>query len=138
MDDKDTGFTLPEEESAKSGFPWLGAIVVFVVLAIGAVWVMHERAVRKVQEAAAAVLEKQITDAQADLEASRNRVFEITHQLETMKQAIQSGQIKAKDKQKAVDDYNKLAADQRAERDKAKALADQYNEKVTALHQLQN
>ena len=52
-----------------------------------------------------------------------------------MKLAIQSGQVT--DAQKAIAEYNQLAAQQRAERDHFKEMAARYNEKVAKLRELQ-
>jgi uncharacterized protein HemX len=124
---------LPEKKSS----PVLGIILVVAVLGIAAVWVYHEKTLQRANDAIVKALDSEVTADEKALEGGRDRVIELTNRLETMKQEIESGQIKGKDKKKAVDDYNKLAADQRTERDKIKALADQYNAKVAKLRQLQ-
>jgi hypothetical protein len=55
-------------------------------------------------------------------------------QLDEMKQAIAYGKVS--DKAQAVEAYNKLAVAQRVQREKVKALADQYNVKVARLNEL--
>jgi uncharacterized protein HemX len=136
MSDENSNFDIPDEPSGDHS-SWFGLIAVIVVLALGALWVWHEKSQEKIQDATVGALEKEVNEEHNALEAERNRVFELSSQLDAMKQSIASGQFKGKDRQKAVDDYNKLAADQRAERDRAKALADEYNEKVNQLHQIQ-
>jgi uncharacterized protein HemX len=136
MSTENSNFDMPDEPSGDHS-TWFGLIAVVVVLALGSLWVWHERTQQKIQDATVGALEKEVNDEHNALEAERNRVFELSSQLDGMKQAIDSGKFKGAERQKAVDDYNKVAADQRAERERAKALADQYNEKVNQLHQLQ-
>ena len=127
-----------QDPPLKEGPPWLGIILVVGVLTIAAIWVFHEKKLQNANNAETAALESEVTADENALEGGRNRVIELTNRLETMKQELETGQIKARDRKKAVDDYNKLAAEQRNERDKVKALADQYNQKLTKLRELQH
>src|SRR5579864_8706506 len=108
----------PEKQSS----PWLGIILVVAVLGIAAVWVFHEKSLQTANDAIVKALDSEVTADEKALNEGRDRVIELTNRLETMKQEIETGQFKGKDKKKAVDDYNKLAADQRSERDKVRIL----------------
>ena len=137
MPDENSQFDFPEEPTEKEGFPWLGVLVVVGILAVGALWVVHEKSQRRIQDQAVAALESEVNAEETALEEGRNRVIELTHRLDSMKQAIVNGKFKGKVKQKAVADYNALVAQQRAERNKVNALADQYNAQVAKLRALQ-
>jgi hypothetical protein len=132
----DEGPNLDVPESAeKESFPWIPIVVIIAVIAAAAMWILHGKASRVGHDTTVDALEQQLTADEAVLDEERNKVVDMTNQLEAMKQAITFGQVK--DRKKAADDYNKLAAEQNAQRDKVKTLAQHYNEKVAKLRELQ-
>ena len=126
---------LDEPEAPKSQFPWVVVVVAVVIFVALAAWIMHEKSGDQARDAAVAVLEKELDTDQAALQNQKDKVVQLSQQLGAMKAEIQSGQLK--DRKKAVRDYNALAAQQRAERDKWIEMANQYNEKVARLRKLQ-
>jgi len=133
MADNDPNLDLPELEE-KSGFPWIPLIAIVVAFALAAGWILYGRYYRGGSATAVAGLEQQLVTEKAALDEERNKVFDMTNQLEAMKNAIASGQVK--DRKKAVAEYNQLAAEQNAQRQKVKTLANQYNTKVAKLQEL--
>lgn len=133
MADNDPNFDLSDEPTGSS-FPWKIVLGVLVVALIIAFWVWYGTSGQKT-DPQVAVLEAQLTTDSAALEAQKDKVMQLTQQLASMKQAILEKQVK--DPKKAVADYNKLAAEQRADREQYKTMANQYNEKVAKLHDLQ-
>ena len=125
----DFGSSDPED---KPGFPWLIILVIVVVLGIAGGWIYNTRSH---QTSAIEVVQAQLTAQKAVLDVERDKVFNYTTQLDDLKQRIASGQVP--DRLKAVDEYNKLAALQRDQREKVKTLADEYNANVAKLRELQ-
>jgi hypothetical protein len=134
MADEDPNLDLPELDE-KEGFPWIIMLVIVVVIAIAAALIYCGKSAQGGRAIAIAALDQQLTNDSAALEEERNKIFDMTHQLESMKYQLSVGGVK--DRKKAVEDYNKLAAEQRAQRDKVKAMSDAYNQKVSQLHELQ-
>ena len=135
MSESDSNFNLPGEAPGEEKFPWAVVIIGVVVFAVALVWIYHSKSENSAREAAVAVLEKDLDTDQAALQAQKDKVMQLTQQLEGLKSQIRYGQIK--DKKKAVADYNAMAKQQNAERDKYIQMANQYNEKVAKLHQMQ-
>jgi hypothetical protein len=135
MADNDPNLDMPELEE-KAGFPWIGIVLAVVVVILVVGWYLHRKPQHQGQVTAVAAFEQQLNVDRAVLEDERHKVFVLTDQLEALKQQIESGELKGKDKEKAVADYSQLAAEQRAQREKVKTLADQYNEKVANLRKL--
>jgi hypothetical protein len=136
MDELEPNLDLPEEPPPKR-FPWgvLAVGAVFVVMAIVALFLVKQKPNEQAREAIIRTLEKELDLEKEALQAQRDKVLGLTNHLDSMKQAIQSGQVE--NRKKAVQEYNKIAAEQRAEREKFKTLANQYNEKVAKLRQLE-
>jgi hypothetical protein len=133
MADNDSHFDLSGEPTGKS-FPWKIILGVLVVTLIVAFWIWYGTSGQK-SNAQVTALEAQLDTDSAALAAQKDKVMQLTQQLESMKQAILAKQVS--DPKKAVADYNKLAAEQRADREQYKTMANQYNEKVAKLHELQ-
>ena len=134
MADQEPNLDLPELEE-KEGFPWVVLVVIIAAIALAGMWIIHGKSYRSGHDTTVAALEQQLSVDKVELDAARDKIFDMTNQLEAMKNAIKLGQVQ--DKKKAVEDYNKLAAEQNAQRDKVKTLADAYNAKVAKLHELQ-
>lgn len=134
MSEPEESFELPEELKPQR-FPWRAVVVVLVLFALAVAWIMNEKSRNKSREAVVAVLEKELDQDRTALDNQKEKVANLSQQLDTMKAMIQAGQLKGGPK--VVNDYNQLAAEQRAEREKWIAMASQYNEKVSRLHKLQ-
>ena len=133
MADNDPHFDLSDETTEKS-FPWKIVLGVLAVVLIVAFWVWYGTSGEK-SNAQVTALEAELDKDSAALQAQKDKVMQLTQELATMKQAILNKQ--EPDPKKAVADYNKLAAEQRADREQYKTMANQYNEKVAKLHELQ-
>jgi uncharacterized membrane-anchored protein YhcB (DUF1043 family) len=129
-------FEWPEEPAQKS-FPGLGIGIgiALVLMAVIAAVILHGRPQRLQKEAAIAQLAKELDTDREALEEQRSKVVDLTQQLQMIKQAIQGGQVA--NRKKAVDEYNRLALQQNAERDKFTSMAAQYNAKVAKLKQME-
>lgn len=134
MADPLPNFDLPPL-SEKSGIPWLG--IGFVVVALGAAawWFLAGRSPQSGHQTAIAALEQQLNKDREALDAERAKAMEMTQQMETMKQAYALGKVS--NKRQAIADYTKLAAEQKAQREKVRQLSQQYNEKLSSLQKLQ-
>jgi cell division protein FtsL len=136
MADNDPDLDLPEvDDEDEKGFPWIGILVIVAIIAALGFWIMHGKSYQSGQATSIAALESQITSDKQVLEAEKQKVFDLTAKLDTMKRAMQYNKVP--DQKKAHEDYNQLVAEQNAQRDKVKKLADQYNEKVAKLQSLQ-
>jgi hypothetical protein len=128
----DDGFDLKESEPRNaSGFPWVAMGIALAIFGLAAGWIIYSKS----HDSGASALEAELAQDKIVLMQERDKVFEMTQQLDAMKQAIQFGQ--GADKKQASADYNKLATEQRTQREKVKTLADQYNAKVAKLRELQ-
>ena len=125
-------FQLPEEPPKK--FPWVLVIFGAILFVVVAIWAIHSRSENSAQQAAIAALDKELDAEYPAVQAQKDKVVQLTQQLDTMKQKITTGELKGK---AAVDEYNKLAAEQRAERDKGIAMANEYNNKVSQLRKME-
>jgi hypothetical protein len=137
MVDEDPNLDLPEVDDTEDekGFPWIGVLIAVVVFAAAAFWIIRGKNYKSGQATSVAALEQQLASDKATLDTEKEKVFEMTKQLDGMKQAIRYGQVP--DKKKATEEYNALAKAQVEQRDKVKALADQYNVKIEQLQKLQ-
>jgi len=113
-------------------FPWLILVVIIAVTAAAGTWLMKTKAK---SDSITAALQQEVTIERDALDKERDKVFDITRELDALRAQISGagGEAKAK----AVAQYNALAAEQRAQRVKVKEMADKYNEKVAKLHELQ-
>lgn len=135
MDDEK--FQMPEEPSMKGPLPTgvvAGVIIAFFVIALGLI--MHSKSQQKLHEAQVAALEHELDADKAALDAQKEKVVQITQQLDALKQKFEMGLIKDEDKPKVAAQYHELVQEQRAERDKFAPMADAYNTKVEKLHDL--
>lgn len=110
-------FEFPDEAPEKT-VPWLaiGIGAALVVMAVIAAMILHDRPRRLQKEAAVAQLEAELKTEQDVLQEQKDKVVEITQQLERLKQAIQLQNVP--NAKQAVSDYNQLVKEQNAERDK--------------------
>ena len=134
MVDEDPNIDLPEVDE-KPGFPWIGLTLGIVVIILAVGWWFHRQPQHQGKETAIAALDQQLKSDRMVLETEKSRVDEMTKQLNAMKAAIVAHQVK--DPKQAVADYNKLAEDQRKQRDTVKTLIDRYNQKVAQIRSLE-
>src|SRR4051812_41058820 len=111
MADNDPEIDLPEvDDEDEKGFPWIGVLVIVVVIAALAFWILHGKAYQMGQATSVAALQAQLTAEKQALEDEKQKVFDMTTKLDALKKAIQHNQVK--DKQAATAEYNQLAAEQ--------------------------
>ena len=116
--------------------PWgvIAAVAAFILLGIFALWITHEKQTDKARQEIMAALDKELTDNEEAMKAQREKVMDLTRQVEVLRAQISSGQSGGK---AAVAKFKALAAQQRAERDKYTQMADAYNKKVAQYHSLE-
>ena len=134
MDDK---FNMPDEPVVKGPLPAgvvAGIIIAFFVIALGLIW--HSKSQQKLHDAQVAALDHELDADKAALDAQKEKVVQITQQLDAIKQQFAMGLIKEKDKPQAAAKYHELVQQQHAERDKFAPMADAYNAKVEKLREL--
>src|ERR1017187_8572010 len=115
---------------------WGPIVVVALVLAMGifAFWVMHERKADQARQAALTAIEQELGGEEQAVKDQREKVMDLSKRLEDMRAKIQVGDVP--NGKAAIAEFNKLAAEQRAEREKFVTMADQYNQKVAKSRQL--
>ena len=134
MSETENKFDMPEEEpSEERPFPWVAVIVGILLFGIAAAWIWHEKSQGKARAEAVAALEQELTADEAVLQAQKDKVVQISQQLDALKLKIQTG--KASDAKKATDEYNALAKQQNDEREKYLSMANDYNAKVATYKQ---
>lgn len=132
-DDKpDLDLAEPETKSSEYPWAWIAGLAVLFVLAGAFILKSKTGDSRPAQRAA---LEQELKQIKAAMDDSRDHVFDITERLNALKQSIALHQVK--DRENAVAEYNKLAAEQRDTREKVKQLADEFNQKLEKLNELQ-
>jgi len=131
-DNLDTDSTPPKKER-----PWgaIAAAVAFILLGLFAFWITHEKKGDQARQEIMKALDKELTDDEEAIKAQREKVMDLTHQVEALRGAIASGQIE--NRKAAVAKFKELAAQQRAERDKFTQMADVYNKKVAQYRSLE-
>ena len=122
-----------EEKEFPKG-PVVIAVVVVAVLAL-AFWMFQSSQRDKEKQAVMLSMDKELTTDEAAVKAERQKVEEMTRNLENLRSQIQNGTTKAN--KTIIDTFNKAAAEQRAEREKFVQLADQYNQKVVKYQELE-
>jgi hypothetical protein len=126
------------DEGSSSKPPRWGVIVAVAAvigLIVLAVWIAREKKGDDERQAAVAALDKDLSADEEALKTQREVVMDLTKRVETLRASLQAGGVK--DKKAAVAEFNKLAADQHAARDKFTQMADVYNKKVAKYKELQ-
>jgi ribosomal protein L17 len=131
-DNLDTDYEPPKKER-----PWgtIAAVVAFILLGLFAFWVTHEKKNDQARQEVLAALDKELTDDEGAIKAQRDKVMELTRQVESLRASIASGQVE--NGKAAVARFKELVAQQRAERDKFTQMADVYNKKVAQYRSLE-
>ena len=124
-------------EPPKKERPWgaIAAAIAFILLGIFAFWITHEKKNDQARQEIMKALDKELTDEEDAIKAQRDKVMDLTHQVEALRGAIASGQVE--NHRAAVAKFKELAAQQRAERDKFTQMADVYNKKVAQYRNLE-
>jgi hypothetical protein len=124
-----------DDESPKKERPWgvIAAVAAFVLLGLFAFWVTHAKKNDQARQEILKALDKELTDDEDAIKAQREKVMDLTHQVESLRASIASGQSG----NGAVARFKALAAQQRAERDKFTQMADIYNKKVAQYRNLE-
>lgn len=133
----DNKFEMPEERPTQgplSTGALVGIIIAFFVIAIA--FILHSKSRQKVRDAQVMELEQELDADKAAMDAQKDKVVQITQQLDALKQQFDMGLIKEADKPKIMAEYHQLVQQQHAERDKFAPLADAYNAKVEKLNEL--
>jgi len=115
-----------------------GPLLVAAILigfGIFAFWAMQDKKAQKERLAATQSLEQELTADEAAVKAERGKLEDLTKRVEQLRAKIQLGDVP--DGKAAVAEFNALAADQRAEREKFLQMAEQFNQKVAKFHQLE-
>jgi FtsZ-interacting cell division protein ZipA len=123
---------LPAKEFPKG--PVIIGLVVIILIAVTC-WVIKEKKQDAEKQVALQSLDQELTTDEAAVKAERQKVEEMTRSLEDLRAQIQNGQKKAS--KEIIDQFNKAAAEQRAEREKFVQMADQYNQKVAKYQELE-
>jgi len=116
--------------------PWgvIAAIVAFVLVGVLVFWITREKKSDQVRQEVVSALDKELGAEEELIKAQREKVMDLTRQVETLRSSIQVGQVK--NGKAAVAQFNQLAAEQRAERDKFTKMAEEYNKKVAEYRKL--
>ena len=124
------------DEAPPKEFSWgpVIAAAIFVGMAVLAVWIVQDKKHQKEREAVLLTMDKELAADEQAVKDERRKLEEMTKSVEELRTRIQYGQVK--DGKAASEEFNKKAAEQRAEREKLVQMADQYNQKVAKFHQL--
>jgi histidinol dehydrogenase len=125
------------DEAPEKEFSWGPVIAgaIFVGMVVFAIWIVQDKKHQKEREAVLLTMDKELATDEQAVKDERRKLEEMTKSVEELRTRIQYGQVK--DGKAAVEEFNKKAAEQRAEREKFVQMADQYNQKVAKFHQLE-
>ena len=117
--------------------PWgvIAAVAAFVLLGVLALWATHQKKTDQARQEVLTALDKELTDEEEAIKTQRQKVMDLTRQVETLRSSISSGQ--AENGRASVAQFKQLAAQQRAERDKFAQMAEAYNKKVAQYRNLE-
>jgi len=126
-----------EDAFPEKAFPWgaVLAVILFIGMVVLAFWITGSKKRQKEREAVLLSLDKELAADEQGVKDERKKLDDLTKQVEELRVRIQYGEVK--DGKAAVAEFNKLAADQRAQREKFMQIADQYNRKVAQYRQLE-
>ncbi len=131
-DNLDTDYEAPKKER-----PWgaIAAVAAFLLLGLFAFWITHEKKNDQARQEILKALDKELSDEEEAIKSQREKVMDLTHQVESLRASIASGQVE--NGKAAVARFKELAAQQRAEREKFTQMADVYNKKVAQYRNLE-
>jgi len=121
------------EKKSLSGPIVIATIVILLIAAT--IWVLQDKKHQQEKDAVLRPMETELTADEQLIKDERLKYDEMTKAVEDQRAQTQIGN--AKERKAAVDQFNKLAADQRAEHEKFAQMADQYNQKLAKFKELQ-
>lgn len=126
-----------DDDAPRQERPWgvIAAVAAFILLGIFALWVTHEKSSNKARQEVLTALDKELTDEEEAIKAQREKVMDLTRQIESLRAAISSGQ--AANGKAAIAEFKQLVAQQHIERDKFTQMAEAYNKKVAQYRNLE-
>ena len=126
-----------DSEALARPMPWgtIAAIGAFLVLGMLTFWIMHEKKGDQAQKTAQAALDKELFADEESMKQQREKLSDLTRKVEELRTAIQVGQVS--DGKAAVEQFKKLANEQRAAREEFTRMADAYNQKVAEFRKLE-
>jgi hypothetical protein len=134
---EDNKFDIPDEPAGSGPLPT--GLVAFIIIAFFAValgLIMHSKSKQRIHDEQVMTLEHELDSDKAALDAQKQKVVQMTQQLEDLKQKLQMGLVSGKEKIQLTAQYHTLVQEQHTERDKFVPLADAYNAKVEKLNDL--
>jgi hypothetical protein len=114
---------------------WIAGIIAFVVMGALAFWVTREKKNDEARTQVMGALDKELTADEEAIKAQREKFMDLNRQIEVLRASIQTGQVQ--NGKAAVAQFNKLAAQQRTEREKFAQMAEAYNKKVAQYRKLE-
>ncbi len=126
---------LDEEPPKQRPVGLMAGIITFLLLLVIGVWITKEKKYDKVRQDMLAAMDKELTTDEAAMKTQREKLSELSRQVEEMRASIEMGQHR--DGKAAVARFNKLAAEQRAERQKFTQMAEEYNKKVAEFRKIE-
>ncbi len=109
----------------------IAAVITFILLTLAGIWIVREKRVDHVRQESLAALDKELTAQEQKMKDQKEKLIELSAQLESMKVAIQTG------RKTTAAEYNKVAAQQRTERQLYTQMAEEYNKKVAEYKKLE-
>ena len=118
------------EREERSYFIPVLLIGVGLFIALG-IWAVQSRHRREAHEADVGRIEQELAMEREKLETLRAKVVSLTEKLDAKKRAIANNQVE--DRKTAVEEFNRMAAEQRAARQAYMEMGQEYNEKLSKL-----
>ena len=113
----------------------IAAVVAIIIFGVLAFWLTREKKNDQARREILNVLDRELSADEAAIKAQREKVSDLTRRVEALRSMIQLGEVK--NGKAAVAEFNALAAQQRAEREKFTQMADTYNKKVAQYRDIQ-
>jgi len=117
--------------------PWgiMAGVVAFLVFGALTFWITREKKNDDTRKTVMEAMEKELVAEEEAIKTQREKLMDLTRQVESLRSAIQVGQVS--NGKASVAQFKQLAAEQRTEREKFAAMADAYNKKVAEYHKLE-
>ena len=126
-----------DDEPPAKERPWglIAAAVAFILLGIFAMFVTHEKKNDKARKEILAALDKELTDDNDALKTQKEKLIDLTRQVDILRASITAGQYENGKKELAK--FHKLQEEQHATREKYTQMVDAYNKKVARYNNLE-
>jgi hypothetical protein len=119
------------ENDDKQQFPWVALVAILAGMTFVGAMLIYAKTYHGTAESA---LEQQLTADKAEISRERDKVFELTRQVDALKEGLNI--VSGEDRKAAVAEYNSAAGAQKAQHAKVAALMEKYNAKVAKLQEL--